>query len=143
MTRWRLHVEIPNLTHSIIIYLSSKSLDVCSVNTQMNYLTKYVFFSQYFLLLNSFQAESPEGSGQFCINRKQNGSRIKKYTYITLVFAQPEFRHFKCLCTGVPHQYGLRQYKLYCYVVKFVLAGIGYVVPTSVNFAQYDFSQVP
>ena len=66
------------------------------------------------------------------------------------------------LIQGVPHQYGLHQYdfhqyEFYCqsiklvlleflctqYVVKFVLVEIDYVVPTSTNFAQYDFSQVP
>ena len=32
---------------------------------------------------------------------------------------------------------------LYCYVVELVLVEIGYVVPTSTNFAQYDFFQNP
>ena len=30
-----------------------------------------------------------------------------------------------------------------CYVVKLVLVEIGYVIPTSTNFAQYNFFQIP
>ena len=30
-----------------------------------------------------------------------------------------------------------------CYVVKFILVEIGYLVPTSTNFEQYDFFQIP
>ena len=66
------------------------------------------------------------------------------------------------LVQGVPHQYGLHQYDFHQYEFqsyrykistsgistqllcsKIVLVEIGYVIPTSTNFAQYDFFQIP
>ena len=90
----------------------------------------------------------------FPIFKSQSSKELFQYQYT--------FEHLDCHITfflqGVPHQYGLHQYEFHqydfqcyrykistsgissiAYVVKFILVGIDYVVPTSTNFTSTIF----